>query len=201
MNVLKVVGGAAAGVGSIALLPVFGPMLTVTAAGVAVGALLGGGGALASTIFAGETPATDPKAADEESLKRAEMAARLDRLSECLRSHKAQESHVLALFAMGCAAAWCDGPPDADDWEELKQSLLGLTWENYSNGLQAQLQGFYDAPPSLQQALAFVDSDDESLHDRIDDAVELAIALDDCETAGESAFREAWRRWRSELAA
>lgn len=200
MNLLKIVGGAAAGVGAMALAPVFGPVLTVTAAGAALGGLLGAGAAAAAgrTLPPDPMPGPDPDAAARE---RAALAVRLAALQERLRSHRSREAHILALFAVATAAAWRDHSPEPDGWAELKQALLGLTWDDCSDGLRAQLQGLYDAPPTLQQALAYVDPHDTELHDRVDDAIALAILLDDRETPAEAAFCEAWRRWRAEQAA
>ncbi len=204
MNLMRIAGGAAAGIGAVAMAPIFGPVLTVTAIGAAVGAAVGGAAA-AATDTSVEPP--DPVADDPEVRSRAERVARMEALEAqltALRERQGEQRYLertlTALFAVGAAAAWSDGDPDAEAWAELRQAITGLSWSLLPEGLRETIEGFFEAPVSFQEALAFVDASEPGLLDLLDEAIELAILLDDQETPSETAFREAWLGWRAEAA-
>ena len=206
MNLLRIVAWAAAAVGAVALSPIAGPVLTVTALGAAVAA--GAGAAAAAATDPGsKDPEPDPVADDPEIQQAANQAARVARLQSQLTAARERvgeqrflEGYITALFAVGTAAAWANGELDEDARAELQQALVGLTWAALPAGVQETIEGFFLKPLSFQQALAFVDPEDPALLAVVDDAIELAILLDDHESPRETAFRAAWRQWCNQAA-
>ena len=196
MDVWKIVAGAAAGVGVLTLSPLFGPVLTITAAGAALGA--GGGAAAGGTydwLRGRGRSKTQPARPEEEHLRaHAELHGRSERLQEKLRR---MQQRVGALFAVGFAVAGADGPITPEEREIIQDFACGASAQWHSEALRRRVEAWATLPPGFGEAMRIVDAvGDPTLDELVDQMIDLAILLDDRETPDESAWREAWHRHR-----
>lgn len=186
----------------IVCLPVFGAVGAITAAGAVVGAIGGGiAGALGS-----EKEASDQDAAFKAGVEkgRAEYKLRFDGLVERMKAIQAAgqgqrefERRVSVLFAIGFAVAAADGPISDTEVALIRDFVGGASVAWHTEELRTRVAELAASPPNFGAAMQMLDDlGDRSLDAIVDEMVELAIAIDGGESAGETAFRAAWHRHR-----
>ena len=190
MGFWKIVGGIAAGVGAVALLPVAGAVGAVTATGALVG------GAVGAVVAAGTDDSDEKKRLRAENQRvaaqraaesaRAEKAVAESREKVAVAEKKAQdaaqrasdaekslesaakmmeqyraslkdvEKHyqlVIALTAIGMAAANADGSVDESETAEMDEYISGIAALNLPAKVKARIEYLHHHPPTFDAAM------------------------------------------------
>lgn len=161
MSFWKVLGGAVAGVGAVACLPVFGAVGAVTAVGAAVGAAIGGlgGAALASSDEESVNNARDEGKREATAKYEREVNKLVEALHEAknkLDGDKTYFQLVIALFAIGMATANADGDIAQEELDDLEQFVSGVSSSALPAHIEQQIQQFKENPPTLNTAIAYI---------------------------------------------
>lgn len=198
--------GAGCGVAVVVAAPVFGAIGTVTLVGAAVGAGVGAvAGGAAGAVTASKDQA-DQNASFREGHHRgkAEATAEVERLVKKVdamkRAHSRNgefEKRLVALFAVGFAAAASDGPITGEERMLIESFVAGSAYQWQNEPLRLRIAELANRPPTFGDAMALVDAvADPTLDALIDDILEIAIMADGVEHPKETAFRAAWRSHR-----
>lgn len=200
MGFFKVLGGVLAGIGAFVALPIAGPIGAVTMLGAVVGGSLGGvAGAIASAkdenekVVArkeGEATATTRYALEVEKLKNAIME-----YSSRLKDNQAYFELIVALFAVGLAAANADGKITSEEVEELNEFVAGIAHSNLPPNVKNNIQKLRDNPPSFGTAVQLV----KKLKGQVDlgmfeSVIRIVAMADGTFCRDERAFLEAFKR-------
>jgi len=191
----KVLGGVAAGVGTMAALPVVGPAGVLTAAGAAVG---GAAGALVGFGLE-KYEESQRKAAYNEGYRQgaAEAAAEVLKHRDARKEDDDFYQLILAMVAMGLAAAACDGEVSEEESEEIQEFSAGVAHGKLPKRVRERIAALVEAPPNLATAMEYVEPLPESDYDTIELVIRLVIESDGIVREAEAAFLEAWRQQRS----
>lgn len=189
MGFWKILGGIAAGVGAVALLPVAGAVGAVTATGAIVGGTLGAAVAASSedekkrlrteneriaataavsvnqakeaVVKANEKVVEARNLAQEANQRAVEAEKSLEAARATMEryreSFKDVESHyqlVIALTAIGMAAAYADGSVDASETEEMDEYVSGIAAAKLPAKVKARIQYLHNHPPTFEEAMA-----------------------------------------------
>ena len=198
MGFWKILGGIAAGVGTVALLPVAGAVGAVTMTGAIVGGT--GGAAVAAgsedekkklreenqrmaatnvavtqnaermvsdakqkVSKAKEKAAVAEQRANAAEAMAAEVKEKLEKVAEILERYRESlkdvEAHyqlVIALTAIGMAAASADGSIDACETEELDEYISGVASAKLPAKVKARILYLHNHPPTFEEAFAEV---------------------------------------------
>jgi hypothetical protein len=136
MGYWKVLGGIAAGIGTVVALPVAGPIGVVSVLGAAVGGSAGG-------IAGGILSAEDEKEKDcarrsgqraaavkyEKKVKK--LSTALDEATQRLQDDKSYFQLLTALFAVGMATANADGKVSKEELDELNEFCAGIAHSQF----------------------------------------------------------------------
>lgn len=193
MAFLKYLARAALATAAIAALPVTGPVVAIAAAG-AAGAAAVAAGKLGEARRNERAEQARTKA--EEAATVREMQAKLEQAAARFADHKALEEFLVAAFALGIAAAHADGTFSEEEQAELAEIIAGEAYQAIPAGVRQQIQKLYDNPPSLATAIALAGRVSPTHWDAFDRVIDLIIDSDGDEHPEETAFREAWRRYR-----
>lgn len=191
MSWLKVLGGVAAGVGTVAVLPVAGPIGAVTATGAAIGALVGGSAGL-------RMKKSDDK--KEEKYKKQDEDIKVQRAKTVLAEEEIKEGRKLCAvlisgFALGLAAANADGTICQRERDEIAKFIAGLEEKDFPKNMQKTIDDLYKNPPSLNTALAMINKSVEDPDwNFYKGLVEDVIIADEEISVKEQAFIEAFER-------
>ncbi len=200
MGFWKVLGGVAAGVGAVVLLPVAGPIGAVTAVGAAVGAGLGGlAGAAASAID--EEEKSDARRSGERvatakyEKKVQKLVAALQEAEEKLHDDKSYFQLLIALFAVGMATANADGDISDEEMADLEEFTAGIGHSNLPPHVKGAITRLKNNPPNLKTAMTHVSKLENIDLSLFESVIEVVSASDgkvsEEETALLSAFRKA----------
>lgn len=202
MGIFKVLGGIAAGVGVVAVAPVFGAVGAVTVAGAAVGATVGAvAGGVASSIDeddknssyrAGERSGKAENAQEVDNLKKT-----MEEASKRFEDYKDYETFLISCYAVGISVANCDGEIAKEELEELESFLQGETFNKYPESFKNTLKELKNSPPTFRQAMSYVEELDKENWDQIDDIINFMIEADGYIHEKESAYKESWRRYKA----
>lgn len=189
MGFWKILGGIAAGVGAVALLPVAGAVGAVTATGAIVG------GAVGAVVAAGTGDEDEKKrlreenertsarcaiatnnakkmiaeskekvAAAQKKAKQAEQrtaevekclqeaASAVERYRESLKDVESHYQLIIALTAIGLAAAKADGEVDERETSELDEYISGVAASKLPAKVKARIQYLHNHPPTFEKA-------------------------------------------------
>ena len=189
MGFWKILGGIAAGVGAVALLPVAGAVGAVTATGAIVG------GAVGAAVAAGTDDEDEKKrlreenertsarcaiatskaqkmvaeskekvASAQEKAKQAEQRAAevekslqeaaetMERYRESLKDVESHYQLVIALTAIGMAAAKADGDVDERETSEMDEYISGIAASKLPAKVKARIQYLHNHPPTFEKA-------------------------------------------------
>lgn len=191
MGFWKIVGGIAAGVGAVALLPVAGAVGAVTLTGAVVGGTVGAVVAAGSddedekkrlraenerTAASCAAATSKARKAVEESAQKVETAQRkakqaeqraaeaekslreaadtLERYRESLKDVESHYQLVIALTAIGMAAANADGHVDECETSEMDEYISGIAASKLPAKVKARIQYLHNHPPTFEKAAA-----------------------------------------------
>lgn len=200
MGFWKVLGGVAAGVGTVAALPVAGPIGAVTLVGAAVGAAAGGfAGAATSAVDekrrgearrSGERRATARYKVKEEKLE-----SKIKEAQEELSDAKSYFRLLTALFAVGMATANADGHISDEELVDIEEFCAGIGHSNLPTHVKDDITKFKTNPPSFATAMEHVsklENVDLSLFEAVIEVVSASDGkVSEQELALLSAFRKA----------
>lgn len=209
INYLKVLGGAAIGVGAVAAAPFTGggsllggaTLLGSLAGAGTVAAAVGAGvaGAVVAANLDGDDEAH--KAGFEAGRKqaKAEHLAEITKLKQGLE--KAMESlkiagkhfnAIIALNAVAVATANCQGGISKEVRDEIEQFIIGTAVDTIPDTVKAQIESLYQKPPTVKEAFILAkESDmDMSIFDVI---INVVVALSETSAHPQvAAFMQAW---------
>mgnify|MGYP000037973089 FL=1 len=195
VSVWKVLGGVAAGVGAVVALPVAGPVGAITGVGAALGAAGGALGGLALDRIDARK-----RQASYDAGYRAGMAesAAIIQAHGRVRSEDADYFQlVLAMVAVGLAAAACDGVVGPEEVLEIREFSAGLAHARLPEAVRHRIDDLVARPPDFAAAMGHVAHLPDSDHDAIEAVIRLVIEADGIVNADEAAFLAAWHQHRS----
>lgn len=183
MSLLKIAMGAAAGVGVLVAIPVFGPIGAISAAGAVVG---GGVGA----IFGGVVAAMDAEEREryfqkgfeegQQELK-AEFGTKYELLERKIASLRNQnkrqgklEEFTRAMIMIGFGAAWADGELAPEEISAIEEYLGGLAF-NQMSWLKPLCEKASQTPVLFDAVIKAVEALDESHHTMIRGYVSIIV--------------------------
>jgi Na+/glutamate symporter len=197
MGFWKVMGGVAAGVGTVVCLPVAGAVGAVTLAGAAVGGVAGGvAGAVASkkekqerasAREAGERTAT---AKYEKKIEK--LCVALDTAEKQLKDDKAYFQLLIAMFAVGMATANADGVVCASELDDLDEFVTGIAHSNLPPHVKGMITRLKNNPPNFKTAMAHVNKLENIDLGLFRTVIELVSASDGVVSAEETALLAAF---------
>jgi hypothetical protein len=208
IDYLKVLGGAAIGVGAIAAAPftgggslVGGASLLGSLAGVGtIAAAVGAGvaGAVVAANLDGDEEAR--KAGFDDGVKHvkaeqlAEISMLKERLEKAMDSLKAAGAHfnaIVALNAVAVATAQCDGDITPDERANIELFINGLAAGAIPEAIKAKIESLYQQPPTVTEAFELAKKSGMSLS-IFDEIINLVVFSDDTVHPREAAFMQAW---------
>lgn len=191
MGFWKIVGGIAAGVGAVALLPVAGAVGAVTLTGAVVGGTVGAVVAAgsddeeekkrlraenertAASCAAATSKARKAVAESAQKVETAQKKARqaeqraeeaekslreaadtIERYRESLKDVESHYQLVIALTAIGMAAANADGHVDESETSEMDEYISGIAASKLPSKVKARIQYLHNHPPTFEKAAA-----------------------------------------------
>jgi hypothetical protein len=194
MSFWKVLGGAAAGVGAIACLPVAGAVGAVTLAGAAVGAAVGG---VAGAAMAAEEEEKN-KTIRDLTAKMAAMEAKFQEQYNAqaieLKEWKEFEDLLIALFAMGMATAYADLMIVKKEEEAIEVFVAGMAKEKLSQATKDKMEQLRQSPPKLNTAIELAKKIPGVKWELFETVIQLVAQADDSTGDEEIAFLQAFRR-------
>jgi hypothetical protein len=199
MSYWKIIGGAAAGVGAIVCLPVFGAVGAITAVGAAVGAAVGGLGGAAVASSDEEEKATAYEKGEQAATAKHERE--VTKLHDALRAaqnklngDKTYFQLLLALFAVGMATLEYTGNTSAEKIHDLEEFVGGISHAGLPKHIKQELEQLKSTPPNFNTAMGDVkklDNPDMSLFESV---IFLMSESDGKSTNAGWAFSEAVKR-------
>lgn len=209
MGYLKIIGGAAIGVGAVAAAPFTGGGSLFGAASLA--ASLAGAGTIATAAGAGITGAVVGKALskrekdklqnvlDKQKAKHEiEKKKIIDKIQDLLLDTTKIYEFVIAMHAIGIAIANADGHISNEDAKEIEEFVGGVMADNFPDSVKHQIQDLTNNPPSLATAYSFlkkVGLTEKGWRD-VDDLIEIVISVDGYEDQKEKEFQKNWELLR-----
>jgi len=199
MGFWKVLGGIAAGVGAVALLPVAGPIGAVTALGAAVGGGVGGlAGAAASAAAEGEKD--DARRSGEEAAvtkyeqRLQKLIAALQKAEEQLHDDKAYFQLLIALYAVGLATAYADGNISDDELANLEEFTAGIGHSALPPHVKGIITRLKNNPPNFNTAMNYVSKLSHVDQGLFESVIEVISASDGKISEEEAALLSAFRK-------
>jgi hypothetical protein len=141
MSWLKIVGGALAGVGAVVALPVAGPIGAVSLGGAAIAAAIGGAVGATSSDNEGKAALKDERAEQKERKER-------------LKVHDEHMQETLGLFALGMAAANCDGNISKN--EEVALDTFCKSLAEYPKEVEEAFNKIRQSKPNLKTSMEMI---------------------------------------------
>jgi tellurite resistance protein len=186
MGLFKILKGAAMGIGTVAALPIAGPIGVVTFAGGAIAAATGVG--VAKML---DEMDEEEKRVQEEEL--AKLTLKAQKANKIINENKEHTNYIIALSALGIAMANSDGKITEEELEELDEFIGGLASIKYPKYVIEQITTFVENPPTLNEALLLL----ENLSTKIDykdvrDVLVIIMEADGMIHKKEKAFLEAF---------
>ncbi|MFK0089706.1 hypothetical protein ACIQUS_20705 [Pseudomonas sp. NPDC090755] len=208
IDYLKVLGGAAIGVGAVAAAPFTGGGSLI--GGASLLGSLAGAGTIAAAVGAGVAGAVVAANmdGDEEARKagfdagvkqaKAEQLAEItmlkERLEKAMESLKAAGQHfnaIIALNAVAVATAQCDGDITPDERANIELFITGLAGGAIPEAVKAKIESLYQQPPTVREAFELAKKSGMSLS-IFDEIINLVVHSDDAVHPQEAAFMQAW---------
>jgi uncharacterized membrane protein YebE (DUF533 family) len=199
MGFWKILGGVAAGIGTIVALPVAGPIGAVTAVGAAIGATVGGlAGAVASAI---EEEEREEARQSGERIATAKYEKKVEKLVNALEKAK-ERGHedesffrlLIALFAVGIATANADGVISDEEMADLEEFIAGIGYSNLPSHVKDMITRLKNNPPSFNTAMEYVSNLDNINLELFESVIAIVSESDGKVTEEEIAFLNAFRQ-------
>ncbi|WP_313170371.1 hypothetical protein [Massilia oculi] len=206
----KVAGGVAvgglAGVGAVALSPLFGGALVLTGLGAAVGTVIGGGvgGTVAVLTDDAERTATAIKEARENGRNeiKAEYAVIIEGLKEQINQHKLHAQNqcklddlTLAMFGVGLASLKQCRVDQPDNVLGLKDFVFGVAHTRLPPAMIASIEDIEASTPTLAGAYARAHKIAPDAHELFEMMVDFVAMLFD--TGGKHNLTSIWAQLRA----
>lgn len=210
MSFWKLFTGAVIGVGVVAAVPFTGGG-SVLAGATLAGSLASGGAAAAATVAAAAGAATGYASSVKEKKKHtqegkargkeeavselaSEMKAFKDKLETSLEAVKdttAFWEDVLAMFAVGVAAANCDGEICEDEKAEIREFISGFSAVAMPDVIENKIQGIFNNPMNLNEAFELAKNSSVEM-DVFDTIVKVVVHADGIVHENEEVFLQSW---------
>jgi hypothetical protein len=209
MVYLKILGGAAIGVGAIAAAPFTGGGSILGAASLATS--LAGAGTIAAATGAGVTGAAAGKFLSnkeeekvQEKFDKQKVKHELEKkeiismVSSVLKDTTKFYEYVIAMHAIGLATANIDGHISEEELQEIEEFVSGIMSSKLPANVKNQIRIMAEDPPSLSTAFEFLKRADmtEMGWKDVDDLIELVIIADGYEDEKELEFKKSWQMLR-----
>lgn len=218
MSIWKILGGVAVGVGAVAAAPftgggsvlagvsLMGSLAGASTVAAAVGAGAVGGAIGASMGGSDEGSQQERERANRAEEKLAQKAAEAERLRkdiERVKPHaedmKKLHEFIVAAFAVGICAANCDGEIHPEERAQIEEFVAGISSAKLPTAVTRAIADLYSRPPTVFQALKYVEAFGAEDLEKFEDVVELTIHADGKVHPKEQAFLEAWSRTAEKL--
>lgn len=192
MGFWKVLGGVAAGVGTVAALPAAGPIL-------AGAAIAGAAGAAASAVY-GEEKSEARRSGERTATAKYEkkvqkLLAKLKEAEPILQDDKSYFQLLIALFAVGMATASADGDISDEERVDLEEFTAGIGHSHLPPHVKGMITSLKNNPPNFNTAVNHVSKLENVDLSLFESVIEVISASDgkvsEEETALLSAFRKA----------
>ncbi|MGY4516286.1 hypothetical protein [Lysobacter sp. HA18] len=105
-----------------------------------------------------------------------------------------------ALFAVGIALAAADGEITESERQDIEDYVGGAGYSALPVGIRADVQGWLEAPPSIEEAFGLAAQGGDKSMALVDNVMEVITRSDDLEHPAEAAFRKRWQELRQGLA-
>lgn len=206
MSIWKVLGGIAAGVGTIAALPVLGAVGAVTVTGAVVGGTIGAvGGAIASSDEDDEKNAAFNEGVAQE---RARNKEKIEQLLKNLKNqegafmeYRVYEEFMTAMFAVGFSVANCDGEMHPDEILEIDEFIAGESYKKIPNNLKNIISDLRNNPPNFSTAMKYVEKTDINTWDIFTDLIQIVMDADNIVNENEKAYLQSWNNFKEKKSA
>ncbi len=129
---------------------------------------------------------------------RAELQRGLDAAEAALTTTRSRCDLVIALFAVGMAAAFCDRHVAGSELAEIDGFVADAATSGMPPHLKGRITRLRNHPPSLEAAMKQVAKVDPGLWDLFGWVIELVIGADGVIRDEEIALRQAWEEWRAQ---
>jgi hypothetical protein len=207
MNVWRILGGAAIGVGAVAAAPFTGggsilgaatllgslagagtiaAAVGVGAAGALVGASIGDGESDEDAYMRGLMDGKADIYIKLQALK-AKINSKLEELDDIYEGYDA----ILAMEAVAIACANCDGEICAAEQEHIEMFIHGVSKSAIPDSIKERINDIHERPLSLRQAFHMAKNTGIEF-DVFDQIVDVVIHADDIVHEKETAFLESW---------
>lgn len=198
-DVLKVVGGAAAGVGIIAALPIFGAIGTITTGGAILGSLLGAGAGMAVVSEDEEGRRSISSSADHRKEKEwEESVSARQSLVDASKSMEGYLQSVKLIYALASACVVQENDEDAASKAKEKLDGIFAVWlpQDLKDELKLLFQNaptFYDVGLMIREVF----KQDEINGTRFIESAESMLAhLDSIEAIDQHNIEDEWNAFK-----
>ena len=214
MNFWKVMGGVAAGIGTIVCLPVAGPVGAVTLGGAALAGSFGG--CVGTALSIREKKVKDNRvrkekekaynagyrdgALNENARVVAEVQKLRDALNEAQKRLNDQQGYfdlMIAMFAIGVSVASCDGNIATSEISDLEEFISCLPETGLPAHVIDGINKIVVKPPEFNSAMQYVTKVDRADWGLFDTVIEVVIRSDDSLHEKEAAYKEAWKHYKA----
>ena len=199
MSFWKVLGGVAAGIGTVACLPVAGAVGAVTLAGAAVAGTVGGIAGAAVAMNDEECEEELSESRENNNKLKARIAMQETFIKECekdlekLSPYEAHAKYLVSLVAIGVAAANADGMISPEEEEALDAFVLGMSQSRLPDEVLSTIEDLKNNPPNLVTAVKIAEEMGCLHWKRFDQVINLVIDADEKINDKEKAFLQAFR--------
>jgi flavin-dependent dehydrogenase len=206
MDYLKIIGGAAIGIGAIAAVPFTGggSLLggaTLAASLTGAGTLAAAAGAGIAGAAAGQALSNNDKKKIEEMLTKQKVKHEFEKnklvakMNQILKDSTKIYDYIIAMHAIGLATANADGNISEEESQEIDEFVSGVLSNKFPENVKNQIKILSEDPPSLSTAYAFLEKADmtEQGWKNVEDLIDSVISADGYEDEKEIAFKEAWK--------
>jgi hypothetical protein len=209
MGFLKIMTGAAIGVGAVAAAPFTGggsilgaASLAASLAGagtIAVAAGAGAAGAAAGAALSSKEKNDRIKKMEKEKARHElEKKRMIKKLESVLQDTTKIYEFIIAMHAIGVATANADGEISEEEVKEIEEFVEGVIAEKFPANVKSQIQDLTNNPPSLATAFSFLKKAEmtEKGWKDVDDLIEVVIRADGKVDNKEKDFRKKWKLLR-----
>lgn len=128
---------------------------------------------------------------------RARLLERLEGAELVLIDDRSRCDFVIALFALGMAAAFCDGHVADSELAEIDRFVADAATSGMPPHVKGRITRLRNRPPTFDGAMKQVAKVDPWLWDLFGTVIELVIGADGVIRDEEVQLQESWERWRA----
>ena len=200
-----IAGGIGTGVAVVVAAPIAGPIgaVTLTGALIAGGTGAVAGGVISATDDSEEKAKNDGYKQGKEHAK-SENAKRIEKLLRNLQKHEnkikennAFEEYAVAMFAVAFSVANCDGKIHPDEIRDIEEFISGELFAKLPSSIKTKIEKIRNNPPNFNTAMEYVKKVNRGSWDIFDSIIELAMRADGVIRKEETAYMEAWQKFKN----